>query len=68
MYIQLRFQYVYFVLKKTIKQNYQTLYSQLARNKFSFTLSKPSYIIILYFVFDNKYYNYNKTHVVIVSN
>jgi len=36
MYIQLRFQYVYFVSTKTIKQNYQTLYFELAHNKFSF--------------------------------
>ena len=31
-----RFQYVYFVSTKTIKQNYQTLYFQLAHNEFSF--------------------------------
>jgi len=36
MYIQLRFQYVYFVSTKTIKQNYQTLYFELAHNKFSY--------------------------------
>ena len=36
MYIQLRFQYVYFVSTKTIKQNYQTLYFELAHNKVSF--------------------------------
>ena len=38
MYILLRFQYVYFFSTKTIKQNYQTLYFQLAHNKFSFVL------------------------------
>ena len=38
MYIQLRFQYVYFVSTKTIKQNYQTLYFELAHNKVSFVL------------------------------
>ena len=36
MYIQLKFQYVYFVSTKTIKQNYQTLYFELAHNKGSF--------------------------------
>ena len=36
MYIQLRFQYVYFVSTKTIKQNYQTLYFELTHNKVSF--------------------------------
>ena len=36
MYIQLRFQYVYFVSTKTIKQNYQTLYFELAHNKVSY--------------------------------
>ena len=36
MNIQLRFQYVYFVSTKTIKQNYQTLYFELAHNKFSY--------------------------------
>ena len=36
MYIWLRFQYAYFVSTKTIKQNYQTLYFQLAHNKFYF--------------------------------
>ena len=36
MYIQLSFQYVYFVSKNTIKQNYQTFYFELAHNKVSF--------------------------------
>jgi len=36
MYIQLSFQYVYFVSTKTIKQNYQTLYFELVHNKVSF--------------------------------
>ena len=36
MYIQLRFQYVYFVSTKIIKQNYRTLYFELAHNKVSY--------------------------------
>ena len=36
MYIQLKFQYVYFVSTNAIKQNFQTLYFELAHNKFSF--------------------------------
>jgi len=36
MYIQLRFQYVYFVSTKNIKQNYQTLNFELAHNKVSY--------------------------------
>jgi len=39
MYIQLRFQYVYFVSTKTIKQNYQTLYFELTHNKVSFVFN-----------------------------
>ena len=43
------------------KQNYQTIYFQLAHNKFSFVLYFKLNLcnIILYFVFENKYYNYN---------
>ena len=49
MYIQLRFQYVYFVSTKTIKQKFLLCFIS-------------SWTIIhyhLYFVFENKYYKYN---------
>ena len=56
MYIQFRFQYVYFVSTKKFKQNYQTLYFELAHNKVSFVyyfkLNHHTLLFcILYFVY-----------------